>query len=443
MTYHTLAPSGIVLRDSSFMQAGQLGQLAVSQEQQWSVYLQALALFGVEDWLQEHHCPLPTNSQDCTTLKPAAANLLTAVCNLRVGDFKLCLIPTGSLGDRWVDIPRAAVELPEFCAHFYLLVEVLEDCGSVQVMGVIPRDRLLQNCRQASVQVEENWTYLCPVEWFEDYDSNDLLLWLQAADARQLPLPDAPLRTVAAQLRQQLQPLQPQLARQPIWQVLDWERAVPLMVDPNWRDWLYAVASGETNPVQPADPEQAMAEAENSNPSQLRDLTVNVGVWLQDRMDEIAQELAWVLLPPLSAEMRTIEEDVDSIIGELERDGLRIPTHARGAYRTLQWEDYSLRLYAVTWPHLSSDNVPEWTLLLVLGPQPGCILPPATRLLVRDESQLLVEQTSSALGEETYLYARVVGNWDEKFWVTIDCQSMPGTDLHLPPFKFQPGTVQL
>ena len=442
LDFGSLSPAGVLLPESSFLQAGQIGQAAIGEAQQWSVYLQALALFGFEEWLQDSHCPLPIRNQDCSTLQPSLANLLTATCNLQVGDFKICLIPTGSLGDRWVGIPRAALEVPEFCAHFYVLVEVLEEVSSTQVIGAIPRDRLLQHCHQQQLQPEENWTYTCLIEWFE-CDGDDLLLWLRAADTSQINLPDPTPQPVNAQLRQQLRELQPQLAQCPIWQVLDWERAIPLMVNPDWADWVYSVARGDANPAQPLNPVQESAESEHSPISELRERAMNVGVWLQDRMDAIAQELAWVLLPPLSPEMRTVEEDVDSIIGELERDGLRVPTHARGAYRTLQWAEHSLRLYAVTWPNLSPDNVPEWTLLLVLGPQPGYGLPPVTRLQVRDESQLLAEQTSSPTAEETYLYARVVGTWDEKFWVTIDCPSLPDSAIHLPPFKFQPGTVQL
>ena len=139
--------------------------------------------------------------------------------------------------------------------------------------------------------------------------------------------------------------------------------------------------------------------------------TINAGLWLHDRLDDIASELSWVLMPPMTASgMRSAVANVDAIIGELMRKGLTIPAHARGAYRDLVWEETSLRLYVVIWPHLSDTNVPEWSLLVVLGPQSGDLLPASTRLIIRDAAQLLVNQTPSGASDDSYLYARVVGD---------------------------------
>ena len=471
--FESLPTSGVILQDSSLQQAGAIGQSVVWMDQQWLVYQQALAIFGFRDWLRLHS-DIPVLFDRCSTLQPPWANLLAAACNLIVGDFRLCLIPTGALGDDRIEIPRAAVDVPELAAHFYVLVEVLEDCGYVQTIGVAPRDRLVERFQESAGSTRDcgdnSWSYTCLKDWFE-YSADDLLLWLRAADGDQVELPQPVPQPVNAQLRARLQDVQSQLAEQPIWQLLDWPDAMPLLVSPGWVDWLYSTAKGVSNLPLPVHSESLDSRAggvgmveglPHSAGTKLLDRALNVGMWLHDRVGALGEELSWMMMPPLSPQspsqlspelvgMRAVEEDVDTIIGQLTLDGLAIPTYARGAYRVVQWAEHSLRLYALTWPHLSPDNVPEWTLLLVLGPSPGQGLPPLTRLRVRDASQLLVEQISSPHADDGYLYAHVVGTWDEQFWATIDsdCAEYSSSSatscsaIYLPPFQFKPGVVQL
>lgn len=494
--FESLPTAGILIRDDGFQQAGALSQSVVWPEQQWSIYLQGLAIQGLEEWLRLHS-NLSLSCDRCSTIQPPLANLLSAACNLVVGDFQLCAIPVGALGDNRVEIPRAALDLSQFAAHFYVLVEVLEDCGYVQIIGVAPRQRLLDHCQQTDWSTrdrgEESWSYLCSQDWFE-YSGDDLLLWLRAANAGQLERSSAVPLPVSLQLRALLQQLQADLARRPIWTLLDWSDAMPLMVNPGWADWLLGTAQGLANLPFPVNSDalnsQSASGPASSRTSSLRTVTgtteaattgrmsdpaherlldraLNVGLWLHDRMDTLAEELSWMMMAPLSGQglspsqpfaqpptelaagMRDLEDDVDTIIGQLLIDGLDIPTYACGAYRQVEWANRGLRLYALTWPQLSDDNVPEWTLLLVLGPTPGQSLPPRTRLRVRDASNLLVEQTSPPQLDDGYLYAHVLGSWDEQFWVTIDseCPEL-GTDsacaaIYLPPFQFKPGVVQL
>ncbi|MGK7910691.1 MAG: DUF1822 family protein [Synechococcus sp.] len=503
--FESLPTAGILLQNDGFQQAGRLSQSVVWPDRQWSVYQQGLAVLGLEEWLRLHSS-LSMVRDRCSTFQPALANLVPAACNLAVGEFQLCAIPVGVLGDDRLEIPRAALDLPQFAAHFYVLVEVLEDCGYVQIIGVATRPRLLELCQQTewatSDRGEESWSYLCSNTWFE-YAGDDLLLWLRAANASQMELPPpAPIPPVSMQLRATLQQRQADLARRPIWQLLDWSEAMPLLVNPGWADWLLGTARGIANLPLPTNAGAvgsqvtsdranslgasgigtatgigAIAETEELHPpsnEQLLNRALNVGLWLHDRMETLAEELSWIMMAPFSPQhmsqspaelavgMRDIEDDVDTIVGQLLLDGLEIPTYACGAYRQVEWADRSLRLYAVTWPHLSDENVPEWTLLVVLGPTPGQSLPPLTRLRVRDASNLLVEQTSPPVLDDGYVYAHVVGTWDEQFWVTIDAgdvelggelasedgfgaMSSPTTRpaIDLPPFQFKPGVVQL
>jgi hypothetical protein len=61
---------------------------------------------------------------------------------------------------------------------------------------------------------------------------------------------------------------------------------------------------------------------------------INVGRWLQDELDEIAQEFSWRLLPnvtPIPA-MRSPIEEFQIITTQLQHRGLEISSQARGAY---------------------------------------------------------------------------------------------------------------
>jgi hypothetical protein len=118
---------------------------------------------------------------------------------------------------------------------------------------------------------------------------------------------------------------------------------------------------------------------------------------------------------------------------------MAIPSKARGVYRDLQWENVALRLYVVAWELPVTASVPEWTLLLILGAQPNATLPLGIKLQVRDEVQILEEPVLTNRSQD-YLYARVIGTHNERFWVTIALAG--GTALTLPPFTFDEEGVR-
>jgi hypothetical protein len=133
--------------------------------------------------------------------------------------------------------------------------------------------------------------------------------------------------------------------------------------------------------------------------------------------------------------MRSPVEEFQAIVTQLRQTEVEIPLEARGAYRDLRLAGMPLRLYAVTWPLLSS-SIPEWTLLLVLGATPGTYLPTGVQLRVSDQTGILVERVLDAQPRHAYFFTRVVGTWDEKFIVTV---SLPtGIEQTLPPFSFNP-----
>lgn len=391
LDFEALPTEAIALEPDHIERAVQLSSQVGNEAQQWQTYLNALALFGFKQWLNERALDIRLDLEDCSIFQPSYANAIAAVFNLKVGEFKLCLIAIGSLTDEEITMPRAVIDLPEFIAHFYVLLEIQEEQEQAIIRGFLRYDELVNNQQATHLQADSDGTYSLPVAWFE-CDPDSLLLYLRCLDPKAIPLPmpahPATLSSLEAERR--------------------------------------AVRPNSENILQ-----------------QTERLAVNVGLWLRDELDNFAESLSWVLLPALassnSLRFRSLGESpieqLEAIVTKLERSGMSISLEARAAYRDVKLAGTPLRLYAVTWP-FDSSGCREWTLLLVLGAQPGTNLPYGIKLCISDQTSVLVEQTLGKDSQGDYLYARVVGTWDEKFVANIAL--MNGEALTLPPFTFHP-----
>lgn len=443
--FEILPAEAIALEPDYIDQAVQLSSRIASEARQWQTYLNALALFGFEQWLSERAAEIPVNQEHCSVLQPQYANVIEAVCNLRVGEFKLCLLTTGTLTDKVV-IPRAAIDLPEYTAHFYVVLEVQEEQEQATIRGFLRRDQLVNLRQSVNLQAEQDWNYELPLTWF-DSDSDHLLLYLRSLEPAAIPMPSQPTNRLAALsgMQAELAAKLPQLQSldRPLWQVLTWEQAAAVLTSPDLLDWLYRLQTEEQSES------KSIASLTSHLSEVLQRLTqrvVNVGLWLRDELDEFAQSLSWVLLPiaPATASLRSLNvsvgesptEEFEAIIAGLKGSGMEIPPDARGAYRELKLAEIPLLLYAVTWSFLSQGSIPEWTLLLVLGTQPGTDLLHKIKLQVSDQTSVLVERVLEQNTDNSYVFTRVVGTWDEKFLVTIAL--MNGEALTLPLFAFLP-----
>ena len=117
----------IPLSTEQLDQALELSNQIGNEAKKWQVYLQVLALLSFEEWLQQREPDISIEREGVSVLQPQYANALDAICNLRVGEFKICLIPTISFSDEEVTVPRAVVDLPEFTAHFYIVIGIEEE----------------------------------------------------------------------------------------------------------------------------------------------------------------------------------------------------------------------------------------------------------------------------------------------------------------------------
>ena len=427
----------IPLEPEQFDQAGELSEQIGNEARKWQVYLQALALLSFEEWLQQREPEISLERERASVLQPKYANAINAVCNLNVGEFKVCLIPNISFSDEEVIVPRAIIDLPEFTAHFYVVIGIEEELEVAAIRGFLRHDQLVNY--QPQLQAEADWTYQLPLAWF-NREPDELLLYLQCLEPTAIPLPEIPTNRQATLARMQaaLLALLPQLRNRPLWQVLTWEQGVAVLTTPDLLNWLY----------------QSLTENAANLTNHLSDLlqiltqqAVNVRHWLRYQTNELVQILSWEVLPPSSmrgdglirelptASLPRSESSLTQNLDEILRDisfnnNLEIPEIAGRAYRELSLVG-SLRLYAVIWP-VEDDN--GWILLLILTASPGAEPPYGFNLRLSDQTGVLTQDELQPDSIHDYIFALVTGSYQDKFLATIT--SATGEVQTLPPFEF-------
>ena len=296
---------------------------------------------------------------------------LPVVCNVIVNDFKICLIPVESQPDE-VELPSRVIASPELVAHFYVTVAVYEEQSRIAVHSFLRYDQLVAQIQLLQPDLDQ--FYYLSINHF-DPNLNRLIFYLRCSHPSAILLPD----------RQQA----------------------------------------------PGIPYSSF---------------INVYRWLQNELDERAQQLSWVLLPPptVANAMRltarvvnqpTPQESFDSVIKQLVREGMTLPSDARVAYQDLNPMGVAAWLYVLVGT-LPSNSTPEWTMLFVLvpSPEPETPLPRGIQLQVSVSDTPLTQQTLTQQ-EDDYLYTQVTGTLEEQFCITITAPG--GSPITFSPFAFQ------
>lgn len=136
----------------------------------WQIYLNTLALLGFEVWL-EKRLPGKVITRDIS--------LITTAGNLKVDEFKFCAIATESLLSEVVKIPKAIIENPHNYAHFYVVLEVLEEEEQVVIRGFIPHKQLIESKLKLLVS---DGCYQIPLSLF-DMEPNHLSVYQRYVEA--------------------------------------------------------------------------------------------------------------------------------------------------------------------------------------------------------------------------------------------------------------------
>ncbi len=380
--FEPLAPDAIALNAEQIDLAVALSQRSPQTENQWQIYLTALALNGFEQWLHDRASELTSQRTNCTILSSLVADATTAACNLQVNGFRLCLIGTESVFDGNIALPAVALDSPDCVAHFYVPVEVYEEQAHILIRGFLRYDQL-QQYQVHSPQQSVDGTYYLPVAWFET-DVNRLLLHLSCLEPSAIALPDILNRAATpTQLRQLL--VEPAVSVG-CWLRQQWDEATQNL-------------HGFLTPLELAGAMRGTRDIEGQSPA----------------------------------------TDFATILTTLERSGQTIPPNIQGMYRDWTFANYPLRLYAATAPIIvesqtANNQVTEWSLLLILATQQQVNLPSGIRLQVSDGQTLIGEQVLTDATTADYLYLTAIGTLEEQFIVTIALED--GTAVTLPPFSY-------
>jgi Protein of unknown function (DUF1822) len=181
-TSPNLMPSETIwLEPEQFEQARTFISPCVSKASQWQLYLNALALFGFEQWLRKSTVMRSIDWSQCV-------NDIGAMYNLNVDDFKLTLIAKEHILDEITEIPSAAIVQPDRAAHFYVLLEVSEEQARIMIRGFLRYDQLRQALKQVNQPCLQNDSYQIPLSAF-DPDPNHLLFYCEFLESTAIPLP--------------------------------------------------------------------------------------------------------------------------------------------------------------------------------------------------------------------------------------------------------------
>ncbi len=265
--------------------------LASRPRQQWQVYLNSLAKFGTIEWLRMRSPELIQN--DSIELSNPSVN------QVQVGNFRFNLIVTDSSMNSEVCVPRVFLEDSINLSQLYLLVEVIEDLpvveDSEEQVNVSVLGYLTQaQLNQQSPIVIDDELALFSTDWFE-LKPDKLLLYLRFFEPE--------------------------------------------------------IISNQ----QSESSNQLSRAAYQNRLSQTSQPTLNVGKWLKNQLDQLAEELSWALLPSLSysSEFRELRSQIElfsDAVTELKNQAqLVIPFEARTAYKELICGEIPMRLYATIW----------------------------------------------------------------------------------------------
>jgi Protein of unknown function (DUF1822) len=180
----------IELESKDFDRARELSDRIVDEANQWQLYLNTLAFFSLEKWLQERSPELRITREDYSLGEDRSTQHFYARDRIKVEQFKFCILAAETFFDRVVPIPQVAIDIPEWVAHFYVAIEVLEERQQAIIRGFIRYDKLIAYQQTERLQVDAEHCYLIPIsEWETQLDR--LLLNLRFLAPSAIPLPTA------------------------------------------------------------------------------------------------------------------------------------------------------------------------------------------------------------------------------------------------------------
>lgn len=145
------SPQIVWLEPETLDEARFMSHQTINEANQWSRYLNTLALDGFEKWLKERRPNAIINKE--TNLE------FENICFLYIGEYRLCLIVVDKQVDDVVNIPVPLLTSNNNTAHFYVLVEVVEEEEQVNLHGFLRYDLLTKYFQQGNITLQIDGNY--------------------------------------------------------------------------------------------------------------------------------------------------------------------------------------------------------------------------------------------------------------------------------------------
>ncbi|MFB2770572.1 DUF1822 family protein [Pelatocladus sp. BLCC-F211] len=181
-----MSPKTVWLEPEDFDEARVISEANVSQFSDispWQIYLHALAQLGFTKYVKERSPNIKIKTDN-------SANAIDDVFYIKIGEFRLCLITVDNLIFDFVLVPTKLFSSTENAAHFYVLLEVLEEEEKLNIHGFLRYDELFKDSQTPNFQSQPDGSYQLPLSLF-DPELNNLLVYTRFLSPSAIKLPVA------------------------------------------------------------------------------------------------------------------------------------------------------------------------------------------------------------------------------------------------------------
>ena len=373
----------IIALEAEDMETAQLlGQRTQAAGKRWPVYLSALALAGLRQWLQTRSLSFRLQDANSVIIEPAIENGISAVCRLVANQFRLTIIAIEPDDSSTVPIPKIVFDRVDLKSHFYLFITIYEETEAIGLCGYISHDQIPQVLASDQDYYELSRDRLTP-------DFNHLLLHLTCLEPTPIAVPQTSPQAALPPIRQML--------TQPILNTARWFQAqIQETIDAVTEELAWQLL-----------PPLSVASALRELPSP---------------EDWIGVEI----------------EALKLILQDIVRQGVQVvPEDVRAVVRQLYLGSLALQMYVVISPLVNAqDAIDEWSLLLILKRSDQQPLGDGIQLLVHSSCSTEVVQQVTSSDLTGYLFTQIIAELQESLSITIADSS--GTSLVLPLMQFEP-----
>ncbi len=139
--FRSLIPEEIELSDMDYLLAKQWSNQSTQEALNWQSYLNALGILAWENWLNQGQKNLVGKKN---------LDHINEVAYLEINGFKVCLFAQEDYLKEEITLPKKFIDEPELAAHFYGIVEVLEESQTVILRGISQRQKLTYHSQDSN-----------------------------------------------------------------------------------------------------------------------------------------------------------------------------------------------------------------------------------------------------------------------------------------------------